>query len=173
MISSKTIIKSALFASAAAVATLLPTGSAHATNGMFPHCVGTDRCGTGGSGVAMPSMATDTAVNPAAGAFINNEYAINMGWFWADVEGRAAISPNNIDSGVQSSGADNFPNGSMAANYRIDDKTAINIVLYPGAGGATDWPVGRAIGAKYGGSGQSNDDQEMDYKVFHLMPSIS
>ena len=147
---------------AAAAVTVMTAGTANATNGMLPHCVGTDRCGMGGAGLAMGTSATDAAINPALGAKVGNTYQINMGAFKANIKGEAK---GNAANGPQSTKKQYFPNGSLGVNYVIDDKMNFNMYVGPGGGGAAYWAKSRTqTGAV---------DKTMDYKMIHLQPSVS
>ena len=146
---------------AAFAASMMPAGQAHATFGMLPHCVGTVKCGMGGAGSAKAAAAVDASINPALAGKMGNEYQINLGWFWADVRGTTGM----VESlGRMKSGASDFPNGSLGVNYKIDDKKSFNLSIVPGGGGASDWPTGRQGG---------NNDQNVDYKMVYLQPSMS
>lgn len=150
---------------AAAAVTVMAAGTANATNGMLPHCVGTVKCGKGGAGSARAEAAVDAAINPALAARMDNTYQVNLGWFWADVEGRS----NYGSQATETSGADNFPNGSLGVNYVIDDKTHFNISVVPGGGGASDWPTSRANRLmSYG----ATTDQSVEYEMLYLQPSV-
>lgn len=154
---------------------------AHATIGMLMHCQGTENCGTGGAGMAFAQGPVDAALNPALGAKLGNQAEIAMGWFWANVKanisgaaipayGNAHIA--NRDTGWQKSGADNFPNGSLAVNYKLDDKWSANLSIYPGGGGAASWKYSRTNFGTSGGTADSTD-QSMDYQSLHISPSVA
>jgi len=153
---------------AAAAVTVMTAGIANATNGMMPACIGTDRCGMGGAGLAMGTSATDAAINPALGANLGNTYQVNLGLFKADIKGATLNGPNaSVDSGAQKTSKSVMPNGSLAVNYVIDDTKNFNIYVGPGGGGAAYWPVSRTGGAA------SVNDKTMDYKMIHVQPSVS
>lgn len=158
--------KLTLLSSAAAAMTLMSASAAHATYGMLPHCYGTVKCAMGGAGSAIGAAAVDAAVNPAVAADMGNEYQINAGWFWADVKGTSAY--NNTAGVVESSGADNFMNMSMAVNFKVDDNSSFNIALVPGGGGASKWPTSRTRNM-----GNANIDQEITYEMLYLQPSYA
>ncbi|PHS76692.1 MAG: hypothetical protein COB59_10745 [Rhodospirillaceae bacterium] len=152
---------------AAFAASMMPAGQAYATFGMLPSCVGTEKCGMGGAGSAKAAAAVDAAMNPALAGKMGNEYQINLGWFWADVKGITTIGDVQTE---MTSGAGDFPNGSLGVNYKIDDTTSFNISIVPGGGGASDWPTGRQ-GAGFPAT--KNEDQNVDYKMVYLQPSVS
>lgn len=163
--------KLTLLSSAAAAMTVMAAGSANATNGMLPHCVGTAKCGMGGAGSAVARSAVDAAAqNPALAARMGNTYQINLGWFWADVYGNSA---QNGKSTWEKSGADNFPNGSFGVNYVIDSETAFNISVVPGGGGASDWPTSRTAQMIGQIGGDATMDQEVNYEMMYVQPSYA
>lgn len=151
---------------AAAAVTVMAAGTASATNGMLPHCVGTAKCGMGGAGSAVARSAVDAAAqNPALAARMGNAYQVNLGWFWADVKGNSAQDGDLL---TESSSADSFPNGSFGVNYVIDADTAFNISVVPGGGGASKWPTSRTT--NFGGTG---NDQEVTYEMMYVQPSYA
>lgn len=162
---------------AAAAVTMMAAGSANATFGMLPDCVGTVKCGMGGAGSARGVAAVDAVVNPAVGAQMGNEYQVNVGWFWANVSGQTKVSNTNLGlnklaGAHQDSGADNFPNGSLGVNYRFDDKFSANISIAPGGGGASQWNQSRTHNMT--GAGARRDmDQEITYEMLYLQPSVA
>lgn len=156
---------------AAAAVTMMSAGAANATYGMLPHCVGTVKCGMGGAGSAKAGAAVDAAINPALAGDLGNTYQVNLGWFWADVNGHSNMSHVK---GTQSSGADNFPNGSFAINYKLDDVKSLNIALVPGGGGASDWPNPRSDASGFPAAGQRPYvDEYVKYEMVYLQPSMS
>lgn len=172
---------SLLAAGVALGAAAVVANPAQATLGMEMHCQGTTNCGMGGAGIGMAQGPISAALNPALGAKMGNEAEIAMGWFWSNVKGNV-LGRNDIaalgntraanEAGWQESGADNFPTGSMAVNYRIDDKMTANLAIYPGGGGATDWKYSRTAAAINGGALDSTD-QQIDYMSLHVAPSIA
>lgn len=148
---------------AAAAVTMMAAGTANATFGMLPHCVGTVKCGMGGAGSAKAGAAVDAAANPALAAKMGNTYQVNLGYFTADVKGLSTFS-----SGVeQTSSADGFPNGSMGVNYKIDENSSFNLSIVPGGGGASNWPTTRTAA-----TGATND-QEVKYEMMYIQPSYA
>lgn len=121
----------------------------------------------GGAGSAKAGAAVDAVINPALAADMGNEYQVNAGWFWADVKGTSSY--NGVAGGrVESSGADNFPNVSMAVNYKIDDTSSFNLAIVPGGGGASDWPTSRTASF-----GNANIDQDITYEMIYLQPTYA
>lgn len=140
---------------------------ASATLGMEMHCHGTANCAMGGAGMAMAQGAVNAALNPALGTKMGNQADLAVGWFWADVSGKAVGALAN-QQGWQDSGADNFPTGSLGVNYVIDDKMTANISVYPGGGGASSWQYSRTAN----GAGDSTD-QQIEYQSMHISPSVA
>ena len=158
---------------------------ANATLGMYMHCQGTYNCGMGGAGLAMSQDAISASNNPALGGKMDSEASIAAGWFWADVSGDVNNQGGqasgggygfyNNDTGPQDSSADNFPTGSMAANYRVDDKVSANIAIYPGGGGGSEFKDPRTANSAGGSSGGTVDstDQGVEYMSLHAQPSLA
>ncbi len=154
---------------AAAVAMFAPLNQANATNGQLPTCVGTYKCGMGGAGLTIASDPTAATINPALAARMGNSAIINAGWFHADVErniGTGNSTASNTAGGTQSSDASDFLNASLGVNYRVSDNLGLNISVYPGGGGATDWDNSR-VTAFYGASTLS-DDRDIRWRMFNL-----
>lgn len=151
---------------AAAAVTMMSAGTANATYGMLPHCVGTVKCGMGGAGSALAGAAVDAALNPALAGKMGNEYQINLGWFWADVHGTTTTGSTSTE---MRSNADNFPNGSFGVNYKIDDTMSFNLSLVPGGGGASEWPSSRSDNFFV----TESEDQNVKYEMVYLQPSVS
>lgn len=151
---------------AAAAVTVMTAGTAHATFGMLPHCVGTVKCAMGGAGSAVGGAAVDAAMNPALAGKMGNTYQVNLGMFQADVRGMSQYG-----TGVeQKSDAKTFPNGSLGVNYVIDANTAFNLSIVPGGGGASDWPISRT---NAGFATGATNDQHVDYKMLYVQPSYA
>ncbi len=153
---------------AAAVAMFAPLNQANATNGQLPSCVGTYKCGMAGAGLSIASDPTAATINPALAARMGNEAIINLGWFHADVErDLSATTSGNVNrtGGKQKSDASDFANGSLGVNYRIGDDKALNISIYPGGGGATNWDNSRT-------SPNTNYDRSINYKMINLQTAL-
>lgn len=173
-------LKVSLLSGAAAAATLaLGAGSASATNGMMPHCVGTYKCGMGGAGVAYATDASNAAINPALGGRLGNEAIVNLGWFHATVSGevRNDRAGNNsiarANMGAQKSSAKDFADGSVGINFVVDDKTTFNVTMFPGGGGASNWQYGRTFDRVPGMALSDGGDSKVRYRMFYLQPSIA
>lgn len=155
--------------------TVMTAGTANATFGMLPHCVGTVKCGMGGAGSGRGIAAVDAAVNPAVGTQMGNTYQVNLGYFKAKVTGQTTTTTGGgTEVGPrQSSSADGFPNGSLGVNYVIDDTRTFNITIAPGGGGASKWATPRTAATVLGGNAQTINDQEITYEMVYLQPSMA
>jgi len=157
---------------AAAAVTVMTAGTANATFGMLPHCVGTVKCGMAGAGSGRGVGAVDATVNPAVGTQMGNEYQVNLGYFKAKVRGQTNVSVDNGSTYTQgakeSSSADGFPNGSLGVNYVLDGSKTFNVSIVPGGGGASKWATSRTSAA-----GQTTNDQEITYEMVYLQPSMA
>lgn len=155
---------------AAAAVTVMTAGTANATFGMLPHCVGTVKCAMGGAGSTRGVAAVDAVVNPAVGTQMGNTYQINLGWFKANVTGKtqANYGAGTVRGPIQNSAADSFPNGSLGVNYVLDDNMTFNLSIAPGGGGASKWATPRTAGA-----GKTTTDQEITYEMVYLQPSVA
>ncbi len=139
----------------------LPRDAA-ATIGMNPICYGTDNCGMGGAGIALGGNTAGAILNPALSGRAGKELLISAGWLHANVTGQVkgggavaaaggAVVANNQGS-PQDSDASDFPDGTVALNWKFNDAWAGNFSIFPGGGGATDWPQARTA-ANFSGNG--------------------
>ncbi len=145
-----------------------------ATNGQLPSCIGTYKCGMGGAGLGMATDATAAAVNPALAARMGNEAVVSLGFFHADVE--VLIQGTNFgnNSGApRSSGAQNFFNGSMGVNYRLNENIGANISFFPGGGGATDWGSPRTGTPNCGGVCKGGLDHQIRWRMFEIQAAVA
>jgi long-chain fatty acid transport protein len=146
-------------------------GDAAATNGMNPICYGTDNCGMGGAGIALGGNAAGAILNPALSGRTGRELLISMGWLHADVTGQVkGTAAGNNTSSPQESEASDFPDGTVALNWKFNDQWSANIAAFPGGGGATDWP-NRRTGAGFGNNG--GHDHQIRTRYFFFEPSVS
>jgi len=53
----------------------------------------------------------------------------------------------------------------LGVNYRVDDNLGLNISVYPGGGGATDWNDSRTAGS---GQQTLSDDRDIRWRMFNL-----
>jgi|GEM_PF-1499300 len=170
-----TFYKSVLSTAAIAAMTgLMPTG-AQASNGQLPHCVGTYKCGMGGAGLTIASDPTAATINPALAARMGNEAILNAGWFNADVDGHLAENGGHGSRvGDTRSDASDFANGSLGVNYKVDDNMGVNISIYPGGGGATDWDNSRTRNFG-GGTGDNSDgtDHMIRWRMFNMQAALA
>lgn len=164
--------KFSLLSAATALAVAAPFGAAQATNGQLPTCVGTYKCGMGGAGLTIASDPTAAAINPALAARMGNEAILSVGGFKANVERDLVGNHANTTGGRQKSKADTFANGSMGVNFSLDDDKAVNLSLYPGGGGATNWQHSRT---NAGGAGGINDgtDSDITWRMLNLQAALA
>ncbi|MHA1598155.1 MAG: OmpP1/FadL family transporter [Alphaproteobacteria bacterium] len=164
---SKSVTRSFIFAAAAAAAAVVPVKQASATVGQLPLCIGTYKCGMAGAGLTIASDPTAATMNPALSARMGNSAIISAGWFHADVERdlSPAASANVNPAGQQTSRASDFFNGSMGINYALENDMTVNVSVYPGGGGATDWDDSRTGGG--GGAGDTSQDRQIRWRMFN------
>jgi long-chain fatty acid transport protein len=134
----------------AGLAVSLPA-SAH--NGMLPYCHGAIDCGMGGAGVAQAHDATSTALNPALAGQMNGEAVLNAGWFHTDRTMNAQGGMADGTVGTQNSQLTDYPDGSVAANFRLNPQWALGTVFYSGGGGETKYAKRRTSVAGTGAAG--------------------
>ena len=148
----------------------LPRDAA-ATNGMNPICYGTDNCGMGGAGIALGGNAAGAILNPALSGRTGRELLISAGWLHADVTGQVKGTANGNNTATpQDSEASDFPDGTIALNWKFNDQWSANLAAFPGGGGATDWP-NRRTGAGFGNNG--GHDHQIRTRYFFFEPSVS
>jgi long-chain fatty acid transport protein len=168
MFSSK--IRFSVLSAAVTLAAAAPFSTAQATNGQLPTCIGTYKCGMGGAGLTIASDPTAAAINPALAARMGNSAILSVGAFKADVQreikGNGGVV--NTAGGKQTSEADTFANGSMGVNYGLSDGKALNISLYPGGGGATNWTNPRTAGQVNSGA-----DSDITWRMFNLQAALA
>lgn len=147
----------------------LPRDAA-ATNGMNPICYGTDNCGMGGAGIAVGGNTAGAILNPALSGRAGRELLVSVGWLHADVKGEVKGANLGNNAGPQESEASDFPDGTVALNWKFNDQWAANLAAFPGGGGATDWPQ-RRTGAGIGNNGSF--DHQIRTRYFFFEPSVS
>lgn len=157
---------------AATVAMFTPFKTALATVGQLPLCVGTYKCGMAGAGLAVASDPTAATANPALAARMGNEAIINVGWFRAKVNGTIQNTTHGNNTGDRTSNAKDFLNGSLGVNYKVGDDMGLNISIYPGGGGATDWDAPRT--ADFGGGTGATDgtDHQIRWRMFNMQAAL-
>ncbi len=117
----------------------------------------------GGAGLTIASDPTAAAINPALAGRMGDSAILSVGVFKANVERELAGGLANTTGGKQKSEADTFANGSMGVNIRLDDEKAVNISLYPGGGGATNWANARTANGANDGT-----DSDITWRMFNL-----
>jgi len=173
----QSVKRSFIFGAAAVITAVAPVKQASATVGALPLCVGTYKCGMAGAGMTIASDPTAAAINPALAARMGNSAIISAGWFHAEVERDYSRVPQtgslfgNATGGKQKSKASDFLNMSMGVNYRYNDDIGLNISMYPGAGGATDWDNSRTRTG--GGTNTYGDDRQMRWRMMNLQIGLA
>jgi len=129
------------------------TGSAPAlaTNGYFTHGIGTHSKAMAGAGDAMPSMAIDSANNPASGVLVDEQLDLGLAIFSPRREYTVSPSQLNgamgafsLDAGKVESGSEYFPIPYVAKNWRLSDTSAFTLSFYGRGGMNTDYTAGSA-----------------------------
>ncbi|MGE5505171.1 MAG: OmpP1/FadL family transporter [Actinomycetota bacterium] len=161
-------MKRAAVGMAVAAGALVTGNAAWATNGMLPHCTGIINCGMGGAGIAMATDATNLAINPAlVGKLKDNELSVSMGWFHPDrsmypAGGQMA----NKTTGPQDSQVTDYPDGSLAGNYRINPEWAVGVALFSAGGGETKYDKSRT--GNLGNGNNNNFDREVRIRMGNM-----
>ncbi len=161
---------SLLSAGAALAITAFSGGSAEAGYGMLPTCWGVASCGMGGGGAALGTDASSAILNPALGAKVGNNAQISVGFLNANVDATVLGSNANVSTTNPSfsSEAETFADGSLAVNYQLNPKWTVNLALFPGGGGATNYPFSRT------NAGQgSNQDSFIRLRMFQAELSVA
>ena len=126
----------------AAVAVAVPF-AAHATDGYFANGYGLKSIGMGGAAVAEALEPFGGAVNPATGAFLDNQWQLGAAWFSPHRNAsRSGSGPANID-GYADSGSTNFFIPEFGVNWKYSPDLALGITVYGNGGMNTDYPGGQ------------------------------
>lgn len=147
MISTNTL-RGALFVSAAAIAIILPTGSAYATNGYFSSGYGTASKGMAGAGATTMGMDTQAAAtNPAAMRDVGTQMDISFAFFSPirevkdlDTDNTGTLNINGTTSAESKSNMFAIP--GFGYNRDLDSQSSIGLSLYANGGMNTDYKVG-------------------------------
>jgi long-chain fatty acid transport protein len=136
---------------------LLVAPAALATNGYFMHGQGTLSKGMAGAGVAFPREALDLANNPAAAAFIDSSYSIELALFSPDrqytIEGAPSGQPTTfgLAPGTVSSESKYFPMPALGFNYRPNDTSGMGLTVVGHGGMNTDYRTNTFYGSSHTG----------------------
>ncbi|CCQ73280.1 OmpP1/FadL family transporter [Magnetospira sp. QH-2] len=148
--------------------------SAQATNGFLSHCVGVNNCGMGGAGIAMPQDATGAGVNPALMGNIPDQVIFSPGWFHP--ERYRDLSKTNSGfvnkDAKEWSQVEDFVEGSMGFNTKIDGVWSVGVSMYGSGGMHTKYDSPRLINTAGGGLFQAGDS-EVRYRLAHLAPTVT
>jgi len=129
---------------ALAVAGILASPCALATDGYFAHGYGMKAKGMGGASIAVAQDAFGGANNPATMAFVGNQFAIGVDWFSPHRKIERSGSPAFADlNGSADSGSTNFFIPEGAINYMLRPDLAIGVTVYGNGGMNTDFSGGQ------------------------------
>ena len=137
MISTNTL-RGALFVSAAAIAIILPTGSAYATNGYFSSGYGTASKGMAGSGQTAKGLDTQAAAtNPAAMRDVGTKWDLSLALFSPIRSIVEDTDSGAINGGVgtERESEDNiFAIPGFGYNRNLDSQSSIGLSVYANGG---------------------------------------
>lgn len=131
--------------------------AALATNGYFMHGQGTLNKSMAGAGVAFPRESLDLANNPAAAAFVEEGYTVEMTLFSPDrhysIEGAPSQKPNTFGlvPGTVDSRSKYFPMPALGFNYRPNDTSGFGVTAIAHGGMNTDYRTDTFYGASHTG----------------------
>ncbi|MDZ7267518.1 MAG: outer membrane protein transport protein [candidate division KSB1 bacterium] len=119
--------------------------TAHATNGYFSHGYGIKYKSLAGAGVALRLGPLGPATNPATLAFGKKHYDVSLSFFnpkrQYTVTGAPSFQPGTfgLAPGTVKSGSTLFVIPSLAANWSLNDNTALGISIYGNGGMNTNY----------------------------------
>ena len=152
----------------AAIAAVGGVQTASAHNGMLPHCTGVIKCGMGGAGVALATDATNAAVNPALMGEVGNELHASVGWFhterWKDQSRRVNAASSTAPK--EYSQLEDYPDGALGVNYKIDSNWSVGVAAYSTGGGETKYSTNRVSNALL-------FDTNVRIRMFQVAPTIA
>jgi long-chain fatty acid transport protein len=126
--------------------TLLVAGlPALATDGYFAMGYGTASKGMGGAGAALPLDSLSAASNPAALAFVENQFDLGLSWFNPnrdfEVKGNPSGFPGTfgLAPGKVKSGSTSFLVPSLGMNWHLTEQSAFGVAIYGNGGMNTDY----------------------------------
>ncbi|MDI1245478.1 MAG: outer membrane protein transport protein [Rhodoferax sp.] len=118
---------------------LLAVGSAHATNGYFPHGFGVKAMGMGGASVAMTDNAFAGTNNPAIAAWAGNRAEGGLTLFSPKRSMSRTGSGAGLDASVDS-GSNLFFVPEFGYNRAISDQIGVGVTVYGNGGMNTEYP---------------------------------
>lgn len=145
--------------------------NASATTGFLTHCTGY-HCGTGGAGVALPTDASNSELNPALIAELDTEITVAPGLFHPVRKMNSSAAPVGNPAGEQRSKLENFLDGSAGFTYRVNDKWVLGISASGNGGMVTKYPSPRSNPALQT-PGPNRFDSEIFYRLALVSPTIS
>jgi long-chain fatty acid transport protein len=123
---------------------LLAAGSAHATNGYFPHGFGVKAMGMGGASVAMTDNAFAGTNNPAIAAWAGNRAEGGLTFFSPKRAMSRTGNPAGLDTSVESD-LTLFYVPEFGYNRALSDKIGVGVTVYGNGGMNTEYPGGQLI----------------------------
>lgn len=132
---------------------LLAAGSAHATNGYFPHGFGVKAMGMGGASVAMTDNAFAGTNNPAIAAWAGNRAEGGLTFF--SPKRSMSRTGGGFDASVDS-GQNLFYVPEFGYNRALSDKMGVGVTVYGNGGMNTDYPGGQITCSPVPGAPKSN-----------------
>jgi long-chain fatty acid transport protein len=133
----------------AAVAGLLASAPAFATNGYALHGIGMHAKGMGGASIAFPQDAVSIGQNPAASAWVGNRLDVGLDIFRPIRDAKLSETGGPPESGLPPPGwADGSYDGSeskwfsipeFAYNYIIDDQMSVGVSVFGNGGMNSDY----------------------------------
>lgn len=125
-----------------AVATMLLSGSAWATDGYFPHGYGMKAKGMAGVSIAMTDNAFAGANNPALASFAGNRAELGVDVFMPKRGAARTGSPMGMMDGDIDSDSKTFLVPEFGFNTPINDKVAVGLTVYGNGGMNTNYRAG-------------------------------
>ncbi len=131
-----------LLATLTPVCALLAAGSAHATNGYFPHGYGMKALGMGGASTAMADDSYGGANNPASMIFAGPRLDVGASWFSPkrDAERTGSMMPTL--NGKTTSDNNNFLVPEFGYNRMVSPDMSVGVTVYGNGGMNTTYPQG-------------------------------
>ena len=127
-----------------------------ASDGYFALGYGTASKGMGGAGVALPLDSLSAASNPAAMAFVGNQFDLGLSWFNPnrdyEVKGNPTHAPGTfgLAAGKVKSGSKSFLVPSLGMNWQLTPKSAFGVAIYGNGGMNTDYSASTFYGGATG-----------------------
>lgn len=123
----------------AASAAFLFSGTAHATNGYFPHGYGIKSQGMGGVGIALPQDAHTTATNPAGLGFIEDRADLGFTLFRPQRESEIRGNALGVDGKYEANNTEYFPVPDFGYKHDLTPQLAFGFGIHGHGGMNTDY----------------------------------